>query len=166
MTTASIETTAPKRAMTPVVTARAAHATRTKSTAQDALTANQQALRLEMLRAEREKLERAYFVKVVLPLCAAGYPAPKPQALLVVDRKFRYDYAFIPARLAVEIQGQIWHKGGHTSGRGITRDAEKANELAAIGWRLLIFTPEQITSGEAYDWTERALRAAGFRTTK
>ena len=129
-------------------------------------TSTEELFRRELLRAEREKLERAYFQRVVLPLSAQGYPTPKPQVQLIADRKFAYDYVFVAAKLAVEIQGQIWKKGGHTSGAGITRDAVKTNELACIGWSLLVFTGEQIMSGEALDWTERALRARGFRSTK
>lgn len=121
--------------------------------------------RQEVAASDRERHEREYFLHVVLPLAAQGYPRPKAQAMLIVGRRFRVDFAYYEARCAVEIQGQIWRKGGHTSGRGITRDAEKLNELCCIGWRCLHITPEQIASGEARDWTERALRAAGLRTS-
>lgn len=120
-------------------------------------------LRRLHLAAEREKHEAAFYLHVARPLHTAGYPLPQAQVALIPHRRYRYDFCYIAARLAVEVQGQIWHKGGHTSGYGVTRDAAKANELAAIGWRLLIFTPEQIASGEAYGWTARALRAAGIR---
>lgn len=118
-------------------------------------------LRRAAAAANREKHESAYFLHVVLPLAAKGYPRPKPQAQLIPERRYRIDYAFLEARLAVEIQGQIWRKGGHTSGRGITRDAEKYNALTCIGWKLLIITPEMINDGSALEWTERALRHAG-----
>lgn len=113
--------------------------------------------------ANRDKHELAYFQDVVLPLAMAGYPRPTTQAMLIPGRKFRFDFCYAEARLAVEIQGQIWRMGGHTSGRGVTRDAEKYNALTCIGWRLLIITPEMISSGEAYEWTERALRHAGMK---
>ena len=121
--------------------------------------------RQETAARAREIHERKYLLHVVIPLAAQGYPRPRPQAMLIPGRRYAWDFCWIEARLAVEIQGQIWHKGGHTSGRGVTRDAAKLNELTCIGWRQLTFTPEQIASGEARDWTERALRAAGLRTT-
>ena len=126
------------------------------------------ALRLETLRAEREKLERSYYLQVVLPLEAMGYPRAVPQVKLLHNRKLTWDYAYYEARVAVEIQGAIWKgaRGGHSSGAGITRDAEKINELACIGWRALVFTDAQIADGKARDWTERALRAAGLRSTR
>jgi very-short-patch-repair endonuclease len=133
--------------------------------ARPAETAAQEAIRLETARTEREKHEHAYFIHVVCPLAVQGYPIARWQVRNIIPgRRFVMDYAYIEAMLAIEIHGQIWRKGGHTSGYGVTRDAAKANELACIGWRLLVFTPEQIASGEAHDWTERALRAAGFRT--
>jgi hypothetical protein len=120
-------------------------------------------LRRETAAANRDKHELAYFQHVALPLAMAGYPRPKPQVMLIPGRRYRYDYGYCEALLAIEIQGQIWQKGGHTSGRGLTRDAEKLNALTCIGWKLLIITPEMIDSGEAFDWTERALRSAGVR---
>lgn len=120
-------------------------------------------MRREVAAANRDKHESAYFLHVVLPLTALGYPRPKAQAMLIPGHRHRVDYAYLQARIAVEIHGQIWHKGGHTSGRGLTRDAFKANELACIGWKLLVFTPEMIESGEAREWTERALRRAGVK---
>lgn len=118
-------------------------------------------LRREAAAANRDKHESAYFLHVVLPLAAKGYPRPKPQAMIIPERKYRIDYAFIAARLAVQIQGQIWKKGGHTSGRGMIRDAEVCNHLTCLGWKLLLITPEMIDSGQALEWTERALRHAG-----
>lgn len=119
--------------------------------------------RQETMRQARKLHEDAYFLHVVCPLAAKGYPRPKPEALLIPGRKYRFDFAYLEARLAVEIQGQIWHKGGHTSGYGVSRDADKAGELACIGWRFLPITPEMIADGRALDRTERALRHAGLR---
>lgn len=57
----------------------------------------------------------------------------------------------------VEVQGQIWKKGGHTSGHGVSRDAEKANLAAIKLYRQLIFTPEMIEDGRALLYTLQAL---------
>jgi hypothetical protein len=53
--------------------------------------------------------------------------------------------------LAIEVSGQTWHKGGHSSGSGILRDYRKANALTLIGGRCLYFTTQQVESGEAID---------------
>ena len=132
--------------------------------------------RRELLAADRRALSMAYFQQVVLPLCAKGYPRPRAEKLLLPDREYRTDYAYISARLAVELDGGLtgrrnpktgaWEhgkRGGHITLAGYTRDRVKDNELVCSGWRVLRFTPAQIESGEALNWTERALRAAGSR---
>lgn len=69
-----------------------------------------------------------------------------------------WDFAFPKVRLLIEVDGQIWHKGGHTTGIGITRDAEKQSMAAAAGWRTIRVTPQQVESGQALIWIEAAAR--------
>lgn len=67
-------------------------------------------------------------------------------------RKFRWDFAIHTtgsSSILIEVHGQIWKKGGHSSGGGITRDAEKLNAAVLAGYRPLVFTPEHIKSGYA-----------------
>lgn len=145
----------------PAVTTPAKPSPKTRRTLGDTMTEYQ---RLEAEEA-RTVHERAYWRHVALPLCSEGFPAPRPQYKnLIPGRRFVFDFAYIEAQLVIEIHGQIWRLGGHTSGRGLSRDAVKLDEATALGWRYLVFTPEMITSGEAKDYTERALRAAGLKT--
>lgn len=74
-------------------------------------------------------------------------------------RQFRWDFAFPEAKLLVEVQGGIWKKGAHSSGAGITRDAEKSAYAAGLGWRSFPVTSKHITSGEAVAWIKSALEA-------
>ena len=112
-----------------------------------------------------KQLELEYWWHIVRPLLAKGYPAPHEQMRLIPGRRYAWDFCWPEQQLAVEVQGQVWHKGAHTSGYGVTRDAAKLNELSCIGWRCLFVTAAQIASGEALDWTERALRAAASRAS-
>lgn len=77
----------------------------------------------------------------------------------IEGRKWRWDFCCPRARLLIECNGQIWHKGGHSSGRGLTRDAEKLNAATLAGFRSLVFTREMIESGEALRTIEQALTA-------
>ena len=81
---------------------------------------------------------------------------------LFSDREWRWDFvAYSPVHdpaIAIEVQGGIWQKSGHTTGTGITRDCEKANAASEAGYRLLFFTPKMIQSGEALATIERMLR--------
>lgn len=78
-----------------------------------------------------------------LPLPQQEYPFLKP------TRKFIADYCWPDAMLIIEKNGQIWKKGGHSSGRGLLRDYEKSNLAQMQGWTYLQFTPQQLERGDA-----------------
>ena len=62
-------------------------------------------------------------------------------------RKWRFDYAFPSRRLAVEIDGgQYAPRGGR---HATDADREKLNHAAALGWRVLRFSPQQIAADPA-----------------
>lgn len=87
----------------------------------------------------------------------AGLPAPKTEYRAIPERRFRWDMAFRESLILVEIQGGTWAKGGHSTGLGITRDAEKANLATLNGWRLLFFTTEMVRDGRALKTIQQAL---------
>ena len=60
-------------------------------------------------------------------------------------RRYRWDFAHPETKVAIEINGQIWHKGGHSSGKGLLRDYEKMNLAASQGWRVFVLAGEMIT---------------------
>jgi hypothetical protein len=72
-------------------------------------------------------------------------------------RRWRFDIAWPTRRVALEIDGGIWTGGRHTFGAGWLRDAEKLNEAAARGWRVLHCTPQQARKMEVLDILRRAL---------
>ena len=64
-------------------------------------------------------------------------------------RMWRFDFANGSRKIAIEVQGGLWlKKGGHTSGKGVTRDIEKHNEAVRMGWIILYATRETVESGE------------------
>lgn len=70
-------------------------------------------------------------------------------------RKFRFDYAFPHAKIALEIEGGVWIGGRHTSGAGFTKDMEKYNEAGLLGWKIFRVTPQQVKNGQAIMLLER-----------
>ena len=58
------------------------------------------------------------------------------------NRKFRFDFAHILSKTAIEVQGGIWIKGGHSTPKGIQRDYEKLNLAQSLGWRVFLLTAE------------------------
>ena len=59
-------------------------------------------------------------------------------------RKWRSDFAHLPSRTLIEIEGGIWVRGRHTSPKGFTADAEKYLEAALAGWRVIRLVDDQI----------------------
>ena len=78
----------------------------------------------------------------------------------ITGRRFSFDFAVKDVcddTWLIECQGGIWHKGGHSTGVGITRDAEKNNLAALAGYRCLMVTSEHIKSGQALTWIQEAI---------
>lgn len=92
-------------------------------------------------------------------------------------RRWRFDFAFVEHKIAVEVEGGSFGRvvrchicgqvvlrrlksgkmmtvregGRHNTGAGFRADLEKYNEASLLGWSVLRFTPEQVRSGYAMD---------------
>ncbi len=84
-----------------------------------------------------------------------------------LGRRFTADFAFVDYQLLVEIQGGIWRPGGgaHSRPQNLDRDIEKQQHAALLGFLILPFTPQQVKSGFAIEWTQRVLFKLGWRPT-
>ena len=96
--------------------------------------------------------------RLVWRCAVAGLPEPVCEYAFAPPRRWRFDYAFIEQKVAVEVDGGLFSGGRHARGAGIRKDYEKRNNAAILGWRMLHFLPEQVESGEAIDAIERTLR--------
>lgn len=86
--------------------------------------------------------ERAF--KTLLIQLAPDLPAPEYEYRFAPPRKWRFDAAFVDAKVAVEINGGRWKAGG---GRHNTPDDyHKMQVAAALGWRVFPVLPEQLTN--------------------
>lgn len=90
---------------------------------------------------------------------ADGLPVPEREFVAIPGRRFRFDFGWPdPAyKLLCEVQGGVFIKGAHSTGVGITRDAEKAALAAVHGYRLIPVTAQHIKSGMALKWIREAL---------
>ena len=59
-------------------------------------------------------------------------------------RRWRSDYFFPSANLALEIEGGIYTNGAHTRGKHYESDMEKYNAMTLAGIKLLRYTPDQL----------------------
>lgn len=55
-------------------------------------------------------------------------------------RKFRFDWAIIDLKIAIEYEGIVSEKSRHTSLNGFSNDCTKYNLAIANGWRVLRYT--------------------------
>lgn len=62
------------------------------------------------------------------------------------SRKWRFDYAFVEHRVALEVEGGVHTGGRHIRPKGFINDMEKYNTAAVMGWRLLRCTPDTLLS--------------------
>ena len=90
-------------------------------------------------------------------ITAAGLPAPEREYQFHPPRKWRFDFAWIPLLIAVEVEGGSWVGGAHNRGAGFLKDCQKYNQAALDGWMVLRFTGDMIKSGEALQQIEQAL---------
>lgn len=60
------------------------------------------------------------------------------------SRRWAFDWAYPPAKIAVEFEGGTYSGGGHVRGRGFSRNCEKYNAGACAGWAILRYTSDMI----------------------
>jgi very-short-patch-repair endonuclease len=66
------------------------------------------------------------------------------------DRKWRFDFAWVDRKLAIEVEGgTTYGNSRHSKGVGFDNDAEKYNTASAMGWTLFRFSSTMIHSGKA-----------------
>lgn len=84
-----------------------------------------------------------------------GYPVPVAEHRFHPVRKWRFDAAFLEAKIAVEFQGGSWVGGRHTRASGYEKDREKMNEAVVVGWRVIEVTHRQASNGVLFGFIDR-----------
>lgn len=116
----------------------------------------QQPVRLaEILAAEG--VESQLELSLLRKLRRAGLPEGTAQVRGIPGRQFKFDRGWTDRKVAVNVQGAIYVRGGHSTGTGIERDCEVACLATLAGWTYLPVTEKQIESGRAVEWIAQAL---------
>ena len=84
-----------------------------------------------------------------------GLPLPEKEYRFHPPRRWRIDYCFVEARLAVEIEGGVWKFGRHNFPSGYEKDREKYNQPTMDGYWLLRFTPQEVKKGYAVETVKK-----------
>ena len=59
-------------------------------------------------------------------------------------RRWRADFAHLPSRTLIEIEGGIYVNGRHNRGAGFAADLEKYLEASLAGWRVVRLGPNEL----------------------
>lgn len=60
-------------------------------------------------------------------------------------RRWRFDYAHLASKTAIELQGGLWQRGWHQNPVRYREDCEKLNAATATGWRIFWLTTDMLT---------------------
>lgn len=86
-------------------------------------------------------------------LCVAnGIPPSVKEHLFAKEsgRKWRFDHAWLDAKLALEVQGGLFRGGRHVRGAALLKEHEKLNAAAILGWRILYCSPRELETGDIF----------------
>lgn len=73
-------------------------------------------------------------------------------------RGWRFDFAWLQHRLALEVEGGIWIGGGHNRGRGFSKDILKYNTATQLGWRILRCVPKNLCTNDTVELVKSCLK--------
>ena len=81
------------------------------------------------------------------------------ELMLIPGRRFRFDFLLAQFALVIEVEGGTWSGGRHTTGAGFRSDCFKYNAALELGYRVLRYTTDMVTKGEAIGQVERIVAA-------
>lgn len=83
---------------------------------------------------------------------------PVKEFLFYPTRKWRFDYAFVEAKIALEVEGGVHTGGRHIRPRGFLGDMEKYNAAAELGWRVVRTTPDKLRTLDTIKMIKNCMR--------
>jgi hypothetical protein len=96
-------------------------------------------------------------ISIFCEACKA-HGLPKPvEEFRFCKRLWRFDYAWLEEKVALEVEGGVWTEGRHVRGTGYLGDMAKYNEAAILGWFVLRCTPKDIETGAIFPLLKKIL---------
>lgn len=75
--------------------------------------------------------------KILMRICSKHKLTLMAQYKFHPTRKWRFDFAVMEKKVAIEVEGATWANGRHNRGSGFLGDCIKYNEASFFGWRLI-----------------------------
>lgn len=105
------------------------------------------------VRQKKVKTEPVDYVGKLFDQCVqSGLPTPLREVAFAreLGLGFQCDLGWSePKRVIAEINGGIWGKGGHSTGRGLTRDFFKQSVAQLLDFEYYEFSPQMVENGFA-----------------
>jgi very-short-patch-repair endonuclease len=107
--------------------------------------------------AKASAVERAWAFGMLCEQEGLGQPVREHR--FAPPRRWRFDYAWPPVKVALEVEGGIYTWGRHTRGAGYAKDMEKYSTAASLGWLLIRVQPNDLCQPRTLDWLRRAMES-------
>lgn len=91
-----------------------------------------------------------YKMSVSMYCRVSKIPEPESEIKFHPVRRWRFDFAWIDKKIALEVEGGVFTGGRHTRGKGFMNDMEKYNNAALLGWTVIRCTPTQLKNGQIF----------------
>ena len=91
-------------------------------------------------------------------LRSVGLPGPVREHRFHPVRRWRFDYAWLTEKVALEVEGGVWTGGRHTRGAGFLADVEKYNAAVIAGWRVVRVMPSKLCASATLGMLEQLLQ--------
>jgi hypothetical protein len=76
------------------------------------------------------------------------------------SKRYRLDFAHLPSKTGVEIQGGVYNRGRHVTGSGYERDCRKYNLAYTSRWTIFLLTSSMAKDSEWLATIAAHVRAA------
>ena len=106
-------------------------------------------------RKESHNLEEIFSIQIR----AIRLPPAQREYKFHPKRKWKFDFAFPHAMVAVEIEGGTYLRGRHVRPEGFRNDCIKYNEAALMGWKVLRGDSQMVKNGVLLSLVERAIKS-------
>lgn len=100
-----------------------------------------------------------YDIRIVLKWFAEHGLYPVAEHQFCASRKWRFDFAWVNQKVALEVQGGLFTGGRHSRGPALLKEHEKLNTAACDGWRILYTIPQNLCMSETLEMIREAINA-------
>lgn len=101
--------------------------------------------------------EQARKLAELVEINLSDLPGYVKEHVFHTTRKWRFDYAWLDLKVALEIHGGVFTNGRHTRGKGFSEDKVKMNSAQLLGWIVIEATTAQVKNGQMLSWINEAI---------